>query len=81
VNVRSTNLRHVEAAGLCSPLGLDPAAGLAEQIHLVSFSDNVIGAEFNSYGPRVTRLVDVVPAHTLSAHQSRSRRTVAAGCS
>jgi hypothetical protein len=65
LNIRRTNLPHVEAAGVLTPLGLPPAAGLAEQIHLVFFPDNVVGSEFNFYGPRATRLGDVLRARNI----------------
>ncbi|HSW42845.1 MAG TPA: hypothetical protein VLM76_10080, partial [Patescibacteria group bacterium] len=62
VNIRRRDLPQVEAAGVLSPLGIGRTAGLADQIHLVFFADNVVGSEFNYYGPRVTRLADVVRA-------------------
>jgi hypothetical protein len=65
LNIRRTNLPHVEAAGVLTPLGLDPAAGLAEQIHLVFFPDNVVGSEFNFYGPRATRLGELLRARNI----------------
>jgi hypothetical protein len=66
VNVRRRDLPQVEASGVLSPLGLGQTAGLADQIHVVFFPHNVVGSEFNFYGPRVTRLADVVRAKRLS---------------
>lgn len=60
VNIRRRDLPQIEAAGVLRPLGIDPAAGVADQIHVVFFPDNVVGSEFNFYGPRVSRLADVV---------------------
>ena len=60
VNIRRHDLPQVEASGVLSPLGIGRTAGLADQIHVVFFPDNVVGSEFNYYGPRVTRLADVI---------------------
>jgi hypothetical protein len=54
--VRRAGLPHLEQAGILSPLALPSASGLVEQIHVVFFRDNIVGAEFNFYGPRLSRL-------------------------
>ncbi len=54
--VRRRGLPQLESDGNLSPLQIPPTAGLAEQIHLVFFPDNIIGSEFNFYGPRATRI-------------------------
>jgi hypothetical protein len=51
---RYSNLPHSEQGGARSGIPLDPAAGLNEVIHLVWFAKNIIGAEYNHYGPRLT---------------------------
>ncbi len=53
---RRRALPHVEESGRTSPLGIAAAAGLLEQVHIVFFPDNIVGAEFNFYGPRMSRL-------------------------
>lgn len=58
LNVRRTDLPQIENGGLLSPLELAPTAGLAEQIHVVFFPDNIVGSEFNFYGPRISRLAE-----------------------
>jgi hypothetical protein len=56
INVRRSGLPQVEDGGEFTPLALPLTSGLAEPIHIVHFGDNIIGAEFNFYGPRATRL-------------------------
>jgi hypothetical protein len=52
--IRRTDLPSVEDAGTLRPLGLPAGSGLAEGIHLVFFPQQIIGADFNFYGPRAT---------------------------
>jgi hypothetical protein len=54
--VRRKNLPETEAAGDFEALDLDARRGLAESIHVVLFDDNVVGSEYNHYGPRATTL-------------------------
>ena len=54
--VRRNGLPMLEQAGNTSDLVLDADAGLLEAIHVVFFSDNIVGAEYNHFGPRVSRL-------------------------
>ena len=46
----------LEQAGSISDLVLDADAGLLEAIHVVFFPNNIVGAEYNHFGPRVSRL-------------------------
>ena len=46
----------LEQAGNISDLVLDADAGLLEAIHVVFFPNNIVGAEYNHFGPRVSRL-------------------------
>lgn len=55
-NVRRTGLPQQEEAGKISPLGIPPTSGIVEPIHVVFFPNNIVGCEFNFYGPRVARL-------------------------
>lgn len=55
-NVRRTGLPQQEEAGKLSPLGIPPTSGIVEPIHVVFFPNNIVGCEFNFYGPRVARL-------------------------
>jgi hypothetical protein len=52
--VRRRNLPETEAGGTFEALELDERRGLAESIHIVLFDDDVIGSEYNHYGPRVS---------------------------
>ena len=54
--VRRNGLPQLEQAGNISDLVLDADAGLLEAIHLVFFPDNIVGTEYNHFGPRVSRL-------------------------
>ena len=54
--VRRNGLPMLEQAGSISDLVLDADAGLLEAIHVVFFPDNIVGAEYNHFGPRVSRL-------------------------
>jgi len=45
-----------------SPLEIPSAAGLVEQVHIVFFPRNLVGADFNFYGPRLSRLEDYFAA-------------------
>ena len=54
--VRRNGLPQLEQAGNISDLVLDADAGLLEAIHLVFFPDNILGTEYNHFGPRVSRL-------------------------
>lgn len=52
--VRRRNLPETEEAGSFEDLDLAEQKGLAESIHILLFDDNVIGSEYNHYGPRIT---------------------------
>lgn len=54
--VRRTGLPQLERAGNISDLNIDPDTGLLEAVHVVFFPDNTVGAEYNHFGPRVSRL-------------------------
>lgn len=54
--IRRNGLPLLERAGEVSDLPLDANAGLFETIHVVFFPNNIVGAEYNHYGPRVSRL-------------------------
>jgi len=62
--VRRTALPQQERAGSVTDLNLAPDAGLLEAIHVVFFPNNIVGCEYNHYGPRVSRLGDYM--HTKS---------------
>lgn len=54
--VRRTGLPLLERAGHIQNLDLDPDTGLLEAIHVVFFPDNIVGSEYNHFGPRLSRL-------------------------
>jgi hypothetical protein len=54
--VRRSGLPDIEESGNITPLGILDGQGLVEIIHIVFFPNNIVGAEFNFYGPRISRL-------------------------
>lgn len=54
--IRRTSLPQLERAGAVSDLNIAVDAGLLEPVHIVFFPNNIAGAEFNFYGPRMSRL-------------------------
>ncbi len=56
INVRRSGLPQIEDGGSFSPLQLPRTSGLAETTHVVLFPGNIVGVEFNFYGPRAGRL-------------------------
>jgi hypothetical protein len=54
--VPRTGLPLLEEAGSLTPLAIADTAGLYEPIHVCFFSNNVVGVEFNFYGPRPSRI-------------------------
>ena len=54
--IRRTGLPQLEQGGTVSDLNLAADAGLLEPVHVAFFSDNIVGADFNFYGPRLSRL-------------------------
>ena len=56
VQIRRSDLPLVENQGHLTDLAISQDSGLAETIHIVSFQDNIVGADFNFYGPRISRL-------------------------
>lgn len=54
--VRRGGLPLVEDAGAVTPLTISPQQGLLEAIHVVWFDDRIVGADYNHYGPRLSRL-------------------------
>jgi hypothetical protein len=54
--VRRENLPAVELGGSIEELEIDAGAGLLEPVHIVWFPQNIVGLEFNFYGPRASKL-------------------------
>lgn len=57
-SIRTTDLPLVEQRGKLSALDIPPSAGLFDAIHLVFFEDNVVGFDFNNFGPRINKFLD-----------------------
>ena len=70
--VRRTGLPQQELGGKITDLNLDPDAGLLEAIHVVFFPDNIVGCEYNHYGPRVSRLGNYMHIKSRKAVQDAS---------
>ena len=56
--IRLTGLPQLELYGRIRDLDLEEQAGLLEPIHVVFFPNGIVGAEYNHFGPRVSRLAD-----------------------
>ena len=54
--VRRTGLPQLEQAGQITDLDLASDMGLLETIHVAFCRDNIVGAEYNHFGPRLSRL-------------------------
>lgn len=54
--IRRNGLPQLEQAGMVSDLNIAADAGLLESVHVMFFADNIVGADFNFYGPRLSRL-------------------------
>jgi hypothetical protein len=54
--IRRAGLPQIEEAGNLSDLNIATNAGLVEPIHVVFFPENIVGVDFNFYGPRLSRL-------------------------
>ncbi|MBI5946329.1 MAG: hypothetical protein HY864_18365 [Chloroflexi bacterium] len=56
--IRRTDLPQKEILGVLTSLNLERGSGLAEKIHVVFFENNVIGADYNFYGPSMAKFAD-----------------------
>ena len=54
--IRRNGLPQLEQQGEVRNLAIDGDAGLVETTHVVFFPNNIIGADYNHYGPRPSRL-------------------------
>ena len=54
--IRRSGLPRLEHQGAVEDLSIPEDSGLVEAVHIVCFDDNILGSEFNFYGPRVSRL-------------------------
>lgn len=59
--IRKAGLPLLEEMGTTSPLDIPPDAGLYEPMHFMIFPNNVIGFEYNFYGPRINGLKEYLP--------------------
>ncbi len=55
-HIRRSGFPQVERAGALSALKIPEQSGLVEQVHVMFFPDQIVGSEFNVFGPRVPRL-------------------------
>ena len=53
--IRRDALPTIEEKGIRKALNLSATAGLVEAIHVRLFADNIVGFDFNFYGPRLAR--------------------------
>lgn len=55
-SLRSSGLPELEQDGQFKKLEVSDTEKIAEKTHVVFFENNIVGVEFNYYGPRVSRL-------------------------
>jgi hypothetical protein len=55
-DIRRQDLPQLELGGALGPLTIQQGAGLAEQVHLAFYENNIVGSDFNFYGPRMSRV-------------------------
>ena len=55
-SIRRADLPQIETQGELSPLEIPDKSGLVEQTHIVFLGDNIVGCDYNFYGPRIARL-------------------------
>lgn len=56
--IRHSNFPQIETEGKITDIDIDDKSGILEVIHIVFFKDNIIGTNYNHYGPRLKRLED-----------------------
>ncbi len=54
--VRRTGLPQIERRGNITNLNLAANTGLLEAVHVVFFPNNIVGSEYNHFGPRLSKL-------------------------
>ena len=54
--IRKNGLPSLARNGNFGPLTIPDDAGLAEEIHAIFFANNIVGSDFNFFGPRLTSL-------------------------
>jgi len=79
--VRREGLPFVEEGGQLAALNIADNAGLVDQIHVQFFPHNIVGFDFNSYGPRLPRLATYLkerggPNHQEVVFEPLARRDV-----
>lgn len=57
-SIRRKDLPQMFRGGKLRSLRIGVDSGLVEKIHLVFFPNNIIGADYNFYGPRLTKFAD-----------------------
>lgn len=58
--IRRIDLPQRESHGRLLPLKMARGSGLAEKIHVVFFEKNIIGADYNFYGPSMSRFAEYI---------------------
>ncbi len=53
--IRRSGLPQIEQAGRIRDLSVAADEGLSEPIHVVAFPDNVVGVDYNHFGPRISQ--------------------------
>lgn len=67
-SIRRGDLPRLEQDGQLRELPIPSDAGLAEEVHYVFFPHNIVGALFNFYGPRPTKIVEYIAKRCSPPH-------------
>jgi len=69
--IRRTDLPQRESHGKLWPLKMARGSGLAEKIHVVFFENNIIGADYNFYGPSMAKFAEYLLAKGKQLEKSK----------
>lgn len=61
-NIRRSGFPFVESQGNLQSLSIPADSGLSDHIHVVFFENNIVGADYNFYGPRISGLQNYLAA-------------------
>lgn len=67
-HIRRSGLPLLESRGQLENLPIAEDQGITELIHIVFFPDNIVGFDFNFYGPRLNRLTRYLSAKAPDTH-------------
>jgi len=73
--IRRIDLPQKEKYGRLSALPIPKGTGLAEKIHIVFFENNIIGADYNFYGPSMAKFAEYLLVKGKYLEDKKGRKT------